>query len=205
MKIYKYLILAIVVSLTACQNSSDEKSSENNNEEATAESQELPDLSIYHLPSEWTTQNNENITLEHLKGDVLAVVMIYTSCKAACPRLVADMRNIQKKVSDEKNKNVKYVFVSIDPETDTPKRLKSFAKENEMDSDQWVFLRGTEEDTREFAAILAVSYKQISPVDFSHSNIISVFDQEGVLKYQKEGLGEDDSETIQKIEDLSNS
>ncbi|MGO2101660.1 MAG: SCO family protein [Psychroflexus halocasei] len=205
MKIYKYLILAIVVSLTACQNSSDEKSSENNNEEATAESQELPDLSIYHLPSEWTTQNNENITLEHLKGDVLAVVMIYTSCKAACPRLVADMRNIQKKVSDEKNKNVKYVFVSIDPETDTPQRLKSFAKENEMDSDQWVFLRGTEEDTREFAAILAVSYKQISPVDFSHSNIISVFDQQGVLKYQKEGLGEDDSETIQKIEELSNS
>lgn len=204
MKIYKYLILALVVSLTACQNSSDEKSSDNN-EKATAESQELPDLSIYHLPSEWTTQNNENITLEHLKGDVLAVVMIYTSCKAACPRLVADMRNIQKKVSDEKNKNVKYVFVSIDPETDTPKRLKSFAKENEMDSDQWLFLRGTEEDTREFAAILAVSYKQISPVDFSHSNIISVFDQEGVLKYQKEGLGEDDSETIQKIEELSNS
>lgn len=204
MKIYKYLILALVVSLTACQNSSDEKSSDNN-EKATAESQELPDLSIYHLPSEWTTQNNENITLEHLKGDVLAVVMIYTSCKAACPRLVADMRNIQKKVSDEKNKNVKYVFVSIDPETDTPKRLKSFAKENEMDSDQWLFLRGTEEDTREFAAVLAVSYKQISPVDFSHSNIISVFDQEGVLKYQKEGLGEDDSETIQKIEELSNS
>lgn len=202
MKIYKYLLLALVVSLTACQNSSEEKSS-NNNEEASAESQELPDLSIYHLPSEWTTQNNDNIKLEDLKGDVLAVVMIYTSCKAACPRLVADMRNIQKKVSDEKNKNVKYVFVSIDPETDTPERLKSFAKENQMDSDQWVFLRGSEEDTREFAAILAVSYKQISPIDFSHSNIISVFDQQGVLKYQKEGLGEDDSETIQTIEELS--
>lgn len=205
MKIYKYLIFSLIVSLTACQNSSDEKSSSDNNQESTVESQELPDLSIYHLPSEWTTQNNENIKLEHLKGDVLAVVMIYTSCKAACPRLVADMRNIQKKVSDEKNENVKYVFVSIDPETDTPKRLKSFAIENKMDSDQWVFLRGTEEDTREFAAVLAVSYKQISPVDFSHSNIISVFDQKGVLKYQKEGLGEDDSETIQKIEELANS
>lgn len=205
MKIYKYFILVFIMSLLACQKNTDKDSAQKDEKESTEENKKLPDLSIYHLPSEWTTQDDENITLEHLKGDVLVAVMIYTSCKAACPRLVADVRNIQKKVSDEKNKNVKYVFVSIDPETDTPKHLKAFAKENEMDSDQWMFLRSTLENTREFAAVLAVSYKQISPIDFSHSNIISVFDQEGVLKYQKEGLGEDDSETIKTIEDLSNS
>ena len=164
---------------------------------------ELPELSVYNLPSEWTNQNNENIKLEDLKGDIVVAVMIYTTCKAACPRLIADVRRIYEKVSDKANKQVKYVFVSIDPEVDTPERMKEFAKENEMDSDQWVFLRGDIEDTREFAAVLAVSYKRISPLDFSHSNIISVFDQEGVLHYQKEGLGVDDSATIEAIEKLA--
>ncbi|WP_299204789.1 SCO family protein [Brumimicrobium sp.] len=164
---------------------------------------ELPELSVYNLPSDWTNQNGELIKLEDLKGDIVVAVMIYTTCKAACPRLIADIRRIHEKVSDKANKQVKYVFVSIDPEVDTPERMKAFAIENEMDNDQWVFLRGSIEDTREFAAVLAVSYKRISPIDFSHSNIISVFDQEGVLVHQKEGLGVDDSSTIEAIEKLA--
>ena len=71
-----------------------------------------------------------------------------------------------------------------------------------MDGDQWVFLRGSLGDTREFAAVLAVNYKEISPLDFSHSNIITVFNQEGELYHQKEGLGIDSNETIEKIKEL---
>lgn len=164
---------------------------------------ELPELSVYNLPSEWTNQDGEQVELEDYRGDIVVAVMIYTTCKAACPRLIADIRRIHEKVSDKANKQVKYVFVSIDPEVDTPERMKEFAIENEMDNDQWVFLRGDIEDTREFAAVLAVSYKRISPMDFSHSNIISVFDQEGVLVHQKEGLGVDDSATIEAIEELA--
>lgn len=206
MKIYKYIIFTLLISLVACKNEGKEEvaTAEKSTTETSKESEELPGLSIYNLPTKWTTQEGEEIEMKDLKGDVLVMVMIYTSCKAACPRLVADMRNIHKKVSDKANKNTKYVFVSIDPETDTPERLKAFAKENEMDSDEYLFLRGTKEDTREFAAVLAVSYKSISPIDFSHSNIISVFDQQGVMQHQKEGLGEDDSKTIKAIEDLAN-
>ena len=160
---------------------------------------ELPELSIYNLPTTWTTQNNEDIRLEDLRGNVLVMVMIYTSCKAACPRLVADMRNIEKQVPKEALGKTKFIMVSIDPETDTPQRLKDFAIENEMDQDHWMFLRGTPEDTREFATVLAVSYKKISPIDFSHSNIISVFDEDGVLVHQQEGLGVDNAETIEAI------
>jgi protein SCO1/2 len=162
-------------------------------------SKEIPELSIYNLPSKWTTQNNKEIELKELQGDILVMVMIYTTCKAACPRLVADMRNIEAQIPENKKKDVKLILVSIDPETDTPQRLKEFAIENQMDSDQWIFLRGTEEDTREFAAILAVNYKKISPMDFSHSNIISVFDKQGVMQHQQEGLGVDNKETIEAI------
>ncbi len=161
------------------------------------------DLSIYNLPSKWTTQDNKTIALKELKGDVLVMVMIYTSCQVACPRLVADMRSIEAQIPENKKEHVKLVLVSIDPETDTPERLKEFSIENHMEADQWVFLRGSESDTREFAAVLAVNYKKISPMDFSHSNIISVFNREGELVYQKEGLGVDNKDTVEKIAQLA--
>lgn len=164
---------------------------------------ELPELSIYNLPAEWTNQNGEHIQLEDLRGDIVVAVMIYTSCQASCPRLVADVKRIHDQLDDKINRQIKYVFVSIDPEVDTPEKLKEFAKENKMDNDQWVFLRGTEDDTRTFSATLSVSYKKISPMDFAHSNIISVFDQEGVLTFQKEGLGVDPSEVIQAVKKLA--
>ena len=67
-----------------------------------------------------------------------------------------------------------------------------------------VFLRVSEVDIREFLAVLAVSYKKISPMDFSHSNIISVFDQVEELAYQQEGLGINNEETVSKILELVN-
>ena len=160
------------------------------------------DLSIYNLPEVWTTQNGDDIALKELKGNVLVVVMIYTSCKTACPILIKDMREIRKQVDTQipkTAKGVKYLLVSIDPETDTPEHLKAFAKENNMDDDQWLFLRSNEEQTREFAAVLAVNYKQISPVDFSHSNIISVFNKKGELVSQQEGLGIDYEKTVTEV------
>ena len=161
---------------------------------------EISAESIFNLSSKWNTQKGESIELIDLKGDVLVVVMIYTSCQAACPRIVADMRSIHKKVNDS---TVKYVLVSINPEIDTPERLREFAIENQMDNEQWIFLQGRVDDVREFSNVLAVKYKQISPLDFSHSNIISVFDKDGVLYHQQEGLGVNNEITVSKIIELT--
>lgn len=164
-------------------------------------SDEISDESIFNLTSKWNTEEGKSIELKELKGKTLVMVMIYTTCKAACPRLVADMRNIENQVP--KNDTVQYVMISIDPETDTPKRLKEFAIENQMDGEQWTFLQGTVSSVREFANVLAVKYKQISPLDFSHSNIISVYNSEGELVHQQEGLGVDNKETVSKILELA--
>lgn len=171
----------------------------NKNMKKETESKTISELSIYNLPSKWTNQNSENIEMKDLKGKVLVMVMIYTSCKSACPRLVADMRNIESRLSENIKKNVKLVLISIDPKVDTPERLKAFSIENKMDGLQWEFLRSTEENTREFAAVLAVNYKKVSPLEFSHSNIISVFNANGELVFQQEGLGVNSDETIKKI------
>jgi len=196
----KILVIAFV--LSSCKN--DKKAniaSDNSLEEVV--SNEIPELSIYNLPSTWTTQDNRDIELKSLQGDILVMVMIYTTCKAACPRLVSDMRNIEAQIPKKNKEKVKLILVSIDPETDTPTRLKTFAKENNMESEQWLFLRGSIEMTREFAAVLAVNYKKISPMDFSHSNIISVFDTNGVMAHQQEGLGVDNKETVKTILELA--
>jgi len=161
------------------------------------------EMSIFHLPSFWHTQNQDTIEFKDLKGNVLVVVMFYTSCKAACPRLVADMQSIEAKVRPSAKKNIKYVLVTIDPEVDTPNKLKKFSKINKMDGDQWLFLHSDEESIRLFANVLSVKYAQISPIDFSHSNIISVFDEHGILQHQQEGLGVDNEETVNKIINLS--
>lgn len=179
-----------------------------NNQEAKQEDKEVvsadddqafSDLSIYNLPAKWTTQEGDDIEMKDLKGDVLVMVMIYTSCKSACPRLVADMRNIESRVPKNTKQKVKYIMVSIDPTVDTPETLKAFSIENQMVGNQWLFLRSTEENTREFAAVLAVNYKRIDPIDFSHSNIISVFNTKGELAFQQEGLGVSYDKTVETI------
>lgn len=192
----KKSIIAFFLLLFTLQSCKDSKKEEIKPE---AKTKEITDLSIYNLPSQWTTQDGKNIELKSLKGNVLVMVMIYTSCKAACPRLVADMRDIEKKLDQKTKKNVKLILVSIDPKTDTPQKLKAFAIANKMNQNPWIFLRSTEENTREFAAVLAVNYKQISPMDFSHSNIISVFNPDGELIFQQEGLGVNNAETVETI------
>ena len=113
------------------------------------------------------------------------------------------MRSIEKKIPKNLRDNINLVLVSIDPEVDTVERLKEFSIENEMDDDYWYFLRSSLENTRDFAMVLAVKYKKISPIDFSHSNIISLFDQEGLLVHQQEGLGVDNEVTVKKLIELA--
>lgn len=187
---------AIILMLTACKeqkNSTSDPQTTGSAElsGASGSLDNLPEFSIYNLPSSWTTQNGEAIELEELHGKVLVMVMIYTSCEFSCPQLVEDMKAIEAQVPKRDLDDTRFILVSIDPETDTPDRLKEFAIENDMDKDHWLFLRGTPTSTQEFAAVLSVKYTRISPIDFSHSNIISIFDKEGVLVYQREGLGRD--------------
>lgn len=203
MKYIKYAFVGILAVMISCKDNPKTDTDKSEVASTSTSSEKISDMSIYNLPSHWTTQDGEDIELKDLQGKVVAMVMIYTSCQAACPRLVADMRNLEKQIPENIKDQVQYVFVSIDPEVDTPERLKDFAKENQMEDDKWLFLRGSEEATREFAAVLAVNYKRISPIDFSHSNIISVFDKGGELAHQKEGLGVDSKETIEAIINLA--
>lgn len=195
-RIISLIFLLIVIVGQSCKTDGQQA---NGSVNTSADVVGISDQSIFVLDSKWNTEEGKSIMLKDLKGEVLVVVMIYTSCQVACPRLVADMKALHDKVQKTTSENVRYVLISIDPETDTPERLKEFAIKNEMDGEEWTFLQGNPETVREFANVLAVKYKEISPTDFSHSNIISVFNPSGELIHQMEGVGVNNSETIEKI------
>jgi protein SCO1 len=195
----KTLVLFGLLCLLSGCSRHDSKRSDTTASDAIVSETPISGESIFNLTSEWNTEEGKKIRLSDLKGKVLVMVMIYTSCNYACPRLVADMMSIRRKVPEKFRDKVQYVLVSIDPEHDSPEKLKSFAIGNKMDSEEWTFLQGNPESVREFANVLAVKYKEISPVDFSHSNIISVFNPSGDLVHQQEGLDVNNAETVQKI------
>ena len=188
---------SLLLLLFSCNNKQENTNSTEN--KTTEKNSSKEGESIFNLTSKWNTEEGKQIELKDLKGKVLVMVMIYTTCKAACPRLVADMQNISKQIPANKKNDIQYILVSIDPEHDTPQKLKEFAIKNYMDGNEWTFLQGNLDSVREFANVLAVKYKEIAPMDFSHSNIISVFDQNGNLVHQQEGLGVDNKETVEKI------
>lgn len=86
MKKLLFLLLALLV-MASCTETKTNKS--------TTDSKEKPisDLSIYNLPGEMDQSKGKEVTLKEFRGSVLVMVMIYTSCKAAGPRLVADMQS----------------------------------------------------------------------------------------------------------------
>mgnify|MGYP006185364923 CR=1 FL=1 len=99
----KKIVMGLLILLIGLQSCTSQKK----NETATATQKSISDLSIYNLPSQWTTQDNKNIEMKDLKGKVLVMVMIYTSCKSACPRLVADMRHIEERIPENLKDKVK--------------------------------------------------------------------------------------------------
>ena len=159
--------------------------------------------SIYNVSSRWKTRHGNTIKLDSLRGNVQVMAMVYTHCEYACPRILADMKRIQDALSKQALARTRFTVVSIDPERDTPKRLRTFANENNLSEEQWTLLNGSQGDILELAALLGVKYKSISETDFTHSNMITVLNQEGEVAYQRNKLADKATEAIDSIEKLA--
>ncbi len=170
---FAFIVLMMIFSCTKQQNKTSQKEKQTD--------------SIFLLDSKWQNQDGQELQLADLKGKNLIMVMIFTRCQTACPVLVGDMKKVKSLIDPKILKNTSLVFISVDPENDTPEVLKKYAEERNMTGEPWVFLRSDTESTRELANVLAVKYKKISPIVFSHSNIITVFNKNGEMVSQEEG------------------
>ncbi|MHB8905430.1 MAG: SCO family protein [Melioribacteraceae bacterium] len=154
------------------------------------------DNSIYQLESVWKTEAGKKITLNDLKGKKQIMAMVFANCTYACPLIVNDMKKIESKIN---RNDVDFLLVSIDPKRDTPEALTQYAKNNKLDLKRWHLLTGDENGISELAAVLGFKYKKEPDGSFSHSNIINVLDENGVVAYQHFGLNQDVQDVIEEI------
>jgi protein SCO1 len=162
----------------------------------------ISDLSIYNVSSDWTTQAGKEIKLEAFKGKPLLVSMVYTSCAFACPRTVADLQIIEKRLAAYKTDDFNVVLVTIDPARDTTARLQAFAAENNLDLNRWTLLTSSPDNIQELAALLNVKYRKAINGEFAHSNLITLLNAQGEIVHQQQGLGASPEETLTKMQEL---
>ncbi|WP_051416651.1 SCO family protein [Asinibacterium sp. OR53] len=145
------------------------------------------DASVYQLPGLWTDQHNHSLSLWDLKGKVQVVAMVFTHCRYACPRLVADMKAIQRALPTAEKNEVGFVLVSFDVQRDDPVQMSRFAGQQQLD-DHWVLLHGNAGQVRELSMALNVRYQRLANGDFSHSNAIYILDRRGGIRQILDGV-----------------
>ncbi len=80
-----------------------------------------------------------------IKGKVVAINFIYTTCPDVCPLETAQLVKVQKILRDKIGKDIHIYSITIDPETDTPEVLKEYRKRYRA---KWDFLTGNKDDIR---------------------------------------------------------
>ena len=149
--------------------------------------------SIYQLNCTWKDQNGSKIMLNKFKGSHVILAMIYTSCATACPVIVNNMQKLSNSIRKDKLGDYHFVLVSIDPEIDTPAKLKKYAAEKKLDLNYWTLLTGSDNNVAELAQVIGFRYKRNnsgSAGRFTHSNLITFLNKDGEIVNQSKGLNQ---------------
>jgi protein SCO1/2 len=129
--------------------------------------------------------------LADFKGQVVAVFFGFTQCPDVCPTTLAELAEAKKQLG-AKGEKVQVVFVTVDPERDTPELLKAYMVNFDPRA---IALRGTPEQLAEMAKDFKVYYKKIegkTPGTYTmdHSAATYIYDPQGRLRlYSRYGSG----------------
>lgn len=89
----------------------------------------------------FTNQENEEVGLADLKGEVWLADFVFTNCTTVCLTMTPNMVDLQQQFKDE-GMDVRIVSFSVDPTTDKPEVLKSYAENYGADLASWDLLTG---------------------------------------------------------------
>ena len=171
--------------------------------DAQAEQPEpLPELSLYHLDYVWTNQAGTELQLSELRGHPVVVLFYYGSCQHVCPILVHDVQGIDGGLSEETRADTRYVMVTIDPDRDTPEARSAMADEKGLEAERFALVSGSDMGTRALAALLNVQYRRNQNGHYSHSNVITLLDRDGVPVDAIEGPRQPNESFVASIEGL---
>ncbi|MDX6443902.1 MAG: hypothetical protein QOH71_976 [Blastocatellia bacterium] len=80
-----------------------------------------------------------------LKDKVVIINTFFATCSGTCPPMNRNLERVQEALGDRLGKDAIIVSISVDPETDTPQRLKEYSQRFHA-RPGWIFLTGKKEN-----------------------------------------------------------
>jgi protein SCO1/2 len=149
-----------------------------------------------------TNQDGQRTSLSALRGKVVAITFIYTTCVDTCPLLTAKMASLQGRLGRDFGPRVQFLFITVDPARDTPAVLKRYSESHGAQGAGWAFLTGTPFEIRAVAKHYGVSYRKTSRGEVDHTFLTSLVDQDGILRVQYLGVRFDPNELLRDLQTL---
>lgn len=108
-------------------------------DDSSAAAMRIPDVTVQD-------QNGKSLNFyrDLVKGKVVAVNFVFTTCTAICPSLTATFRRVQQQLAEQDVK-AQLISISVDPTVDTPERLHEFASKFKAEPG-WTFVTGNTSD-----------------------------------------------------------
>ena len=128
-------------------------------------------------------QNGQVRTLADFKGKLTVVFFGYTQCPDVCPTTMAELAQVKKALGKD-GERVQGVFITVDPERDTPELLKAYMAGFDP---SFIALRGTPEQTAATAKDFKVFYAKVpgkseGSYTMDHTAGSYIFDASGKLR-----------------------
>ena len=122
----------------------------------TMEKYEVPDVTL-------TNQDGKKVRVKDLllSDKPVLVDFIYTTCTTICPVLSANFTNFQRQ-GEAKTGPYRLVSISVDPENDTPKAMKTYLARYQA-KPGWEFLTGSQSDIDK--VLIAMNAKTANKMD----------------------------------------
>ncbi|HMO45559.1 MAG TPA: SCO family protein [Rubrivivax sp.] len=130
-----------------------------------------------------TDADGQRRTLADFKGKVTLVFFGYTQCPDVCPATMGELAAVKRDLGAD-GERVQGVFVSVDPQRDTPQVLKAYVGAFDP---SFVGLRGTDEETKAAARDFKVFFAQVpgkteGSYTVDHTAGSYVFDTQGRVR-----------------------
>lgn len=145
-------------------------------------------LTDFTLPA----STGESLSLSDLRGQMVLLYFGYTHCPDFCPATLLDFERIQERLGEDAAE-VAFVFVSVDPQRDTPEALADYVRRFDP---AFIGLSGDEATLQSIAAEYGLTWtlNQRSPEDRTYTvdHTVSRFliDREGrLLRVYNFGIG----------------
>lgn len=128
-------------------------------------------------------QDNQRFESAQLRGKVVVLNFIFTSCTDVCPIFTANLAALQRKLNPRYAAQLQFVSVTTDPEVDSAKVLKAYARRYRADFKNWAFLTGSEAQLRQVWNGFSVRVIRKGRGLVQHTSLTSIIDRDGSRRH----------------------